>query len=281
MKGFARILPMALVGTALSVRAEVDTVRACVEQNAPRISSVQSLALTVRDREGDRSESRMKLYWRRLPGGERRVLLRLLAPADLLGAAVLVESLRRRRPVVHLYLPELGRPQRVKSRAQFESFLGRADLGIEEVRQLLDPIGREDLRILDGAAEAAGRAVWALEAREPDGDARYPRIVTFIDREYCVPLRTEFYDHEDRVRKLLRVDPARVERAARSWVPRHLVFVDLESGTETVLRIEEVEIDVPLAPSLLSVKALAAGALAAGARPALSVPPPEGDDGDG
>lgn len=250
---------VALVLSSGATRADEATVRACVDGNAPQLSSVQSLELAVRDENGEVSRSRMKLYWRRIPNGERRVLLRFSAPEDLKGAGVLVEMPVRGRPVVHLYLPEIGKTQRVTSLAKLEGFLGQADLGIEEMAQLLEPVASEEMRLIDGPGEIGGRSVWVVETLPEDDDARYSRIVTFVDREYCVPLRTEFYDQEGQVRKLLRVDPTRVIREAQSWVARHMVFRDLESGSESILEIEEVEIDVPLAPSLLTVKALPGG----------------------
>jgi outer membrane lipoprotein-sorting protein len=171
-----------------------------------------------------------------------------------------VEGPVRGRPGVHHYFPEIGKTKRVTSSAQLEGFLGQADLGIEEMAQLLDPLSGEKVRLIDSPGEIGGRSVWVVETLPEDDDARYSRIVTFVDREYCVPLRTEFYDQEGQARKLLRVDPTRVIREAQSWLPRHMVFRDLESGSESVLEIEEVEIDVPLAPSLLTVKALPGGA---------------------
>ncbi|MBW2374320.1 MAG: hypothetical protein JRF70_17495, partial [Deltaproteobacteria bacterium] len=54
------------------------------------------------------------------------------------------------------------------------------------------------------------------------------------------------------------VDPDRVTREAESWIAREMVFLDGEgeNGARTTLRIDDVEVDIPLAPSLLTVQAL-------------------------
>ena len=66
-----------------------------------------------------------------------------------------------------------------------------------------------------------------------------------------------FYDAEDNAAKQLRIDPVRVTREAESWIPRELVFTDATGQSVTTLRIDEVEVDIPLAPSLLTVPAMA------------------------
>jgi hypothetical protein len=194
--------------SAVPDAADVTGVRECYAANAPRSSSVLAIRLAVRNAAGEETESRFKLYWRRLPTGERR---------------------------------------------------GRADLGLDEIGQILDPLGSERLRLIDGDAALDERPVWVLEARpEQDDPSRYARTVTFVDRELCVPLRAEFYDREGRRTRLLRVDPARVTREASSWIAREMVFQngEGEGGARTTLRIDEVEVDVPLAPSLLTLRAL-------------------------
>ncbi len=248
--------PSASVVAAL----EVADVRACVEANTPRRSSVMDIRLEFRDAVGETNDSRFKIYWRRLPTGERRVLIRFIQPEDLAGAAVLVEGAREARPRVHLYLPGIGRAQRVTSREQLEGFLGRADLGIEEIGLLLDPVGREDLALVDTGRPADERPYWVLEARdavEPDADgSRYARTRTFVDRELCIPLRAVFYDADDREAKIFQVDRSRVTREAEAWIPRQMTFLDPTERSTTTLVIDEAEIDVPLAPSLLTVPAM-------------------------
>ncbi len=250
------------VAAGAAAGAVLDEVRACVEQNTPRRSQVMTIALEYRDRAGEVSESRFKLYWRRLSTDERRVLMRFSAPEDLVGAAVLVHGVRRARPNVYLYLPGIGKPRRVTSRQQLEGFLGRADLGIEEIGLLLDPVGADALQLVGDGADERGRATWILETRQdvsPDDPGRYPRTRTLVDQEFCIPLGADFYDADDNAAKQLRVDPTRVTREAQSWIPRELVFTDVSGESVTTLRIDEVEVDIPLAPSLLTVPAMAGG----------------------
>ena len=56
-------------------------------------------------------------------------------------SALLVHAKPKQRPRVYIYLAGQGKPRSVSSRGELEGFLGRANLGIEELELLLDPLG--------------------------------------------------------------------------------------------------------------------------------------------
>jgi hypothetical protein len=243
---------------AAPVLADLEDVRSCVERNTPRLSAVQELELAVSDAEQrEVLRSRFTLFWRRMQDGERRILVRFEAPEDLAGAAFLVSARPDGdRPKVHLYLPEQGRPRAIMSRGELAGFLGRLSLGVEELELLLDPIAGDQLvRLAD--AEIGGRPVWVVERRESAGsEARFPRVVSFIDREFCIPLRAELYDQQNATRKVLDVDVTSITRIVETWLPKVLVFRDLREKSDTVIRLLQAEIDSPFSPALLTVEAL-------------------------
>lgn len=241
---------------ATGAHADPQAVRDCVEANMPRMSTVQKLALVVEAAGESLFESRFTLYWRRIDEGESRIVLRFREPEDIARASLLVHQRARRRPVVYVYLPDHGKPRTISSRGELEGFLGRANLGIDEMELLLDPLSGKKIELLDGAADLAGREVWVVEERKEDDDARYARTVTFIDQEFCIPLRAELYDQQGVAAKVLEVDSSSVTRVAESWLATQLVFRDLVGDTATILRMESAEVDVPLSPSLLTVESL-------------------------
>jgi outer membrane lipoprotein-sorting protein len=244
---------MALALALSPARAELGVVRACLESNAPRLSSVQRLVVEARDSLGRVSESRAKLYWRRLLDGEQRLLVRMEAPDDLAGVALLVIARSAQRPSVHLYLPELDETRRVYSPEDVPPVLG-GDVPIEEMRRLVDLTDHTTLRLLD-ESELDGHRVWVVEAR-PNAVSNYQRIVALVDQRYCLPLRLEFFGDEEEPLRRMRVDPEQLTRAAESWMPQRLVVEDLRGGSQLTVKIVSLEVDVPLAPSLLTVKAL-------------------------
>lgn len=264
---FATLLLLVVPGRALADSpAEVETVRRCIQANAPRLSSVLTFVLSVKGNAGGENLSRAKAYWRRLPGGEERLLLRYLEPPDLAGSALLVRTEGSSQPEVHLYLPELGAPQKVTSPEQVQSFLGRSDFEAAELEWMLDAAGSAKLALLAAPTEHAGRRVWAVEARDesPGRSGHYPRVVSLVDREWCVPLEVTFFEAGDRPRKVIHVAPADVRREGEIWVPRSVEIEDRELASRTTLRVEAIEVDVPLGPALLTVPALAGKNVATG-----------------
>jgi hypothetical protein len=245
-----------LVGASPST-ADLEAMRSCLESNVPRASSVQTLLMRVQDAEGLVSETRAKVYWRRFEDGYRRILVRMEAPEELARASVLVIAPPKGKPEVHLYLPEIGRPRRIYSADRLQGFLGQSGIQLEELERVLDLARRPGLQLLAESSELAGRPVWVVEARsEGNGSSSPERLLGFVDHEYCLPLRVEFYGQNGRSRKLLRTDPARVTREAESWVPRLLVLEDLVEGSQSTFRVDSIEVDIPIAPGLFTVKAL-------------------------
>jgi Outer membrane lipoprotein-sorting protein len=246
----------ALSLSATARGADVASVRECVRANAPRLSAVQTLSLSVREPGGELVESRAKLTWRRLSNGSHRLLMRYLAPDDLAGSALLLE-LGSGPPIVHLYLPELGDPQRVYSEEQVAVFLGQSDVDASELAWLVQEAGRSDVRVLETPSEHAGRPVFALEAHSAKGaETRFARVEALVDREWCLPLVVTFYGADGSPRKRLLVAPGDVRREGQVWVPHRIELENLEEGTHSTLRVESIEVDVPIAPGLLTVKAL-------------------------
>ena len=244
---------MALTLAPCPAQADLEAIRSCLESNGPRLSSVQQLVVEARDSLGRVSESRAKLYWRRLPDGHERLLVRMEAPDDLAGVALLVTGRSAERPSVHLYLPELDETRRVFSPEDVRPVLG-GDVPIEEMRTLVNLTDHATLRLLD-ELDLEGRRVWVVEAR-PNAVSSFERIVALVDQRYCLPLRLEFFGIEDRPLRRMRVDPEQVTRAAESWMPRRLVVEDLRRGAQLTVEVVSLEVDIPLAPSLLTVKAL-------------------------
>jgi hypothetical protein len=243
---------------AAAADAGLRDVEACIEANLPRKSTVQKLTLAVEDGGETIFESRLTLYWRRLDDGERRIVLRFREPEELAGASLLVHRKPRSRPKVYIYLPDQGDPRVISSRGELEGFLGRANLGIAELQLLLEPLSDKKATLLEERVRPGERSVWIVEERKEVGedDDGYPRAVISIDQEYCIPLRAELYGSDGLAAKVLEVDAAEVERVEETWMPTRLVFRDLVRGTDTILRVEDAEIDKPLAPSLLTVESL-------------------------
>ena len=243
------------LGPALAV--DVAEVQRCLAANAPERSSRYQLAFEARDAAGRVAEQRARVYWRRFPEGERRVLLRIEAPEKVAGSALLAIVKPDTLPEIHLYLPELGKPQRIHSVEQLRGFLGRTGVELAELWRVIEATPELAERLVDADATIAGRRAWTVEGEfEIPRQKALERVVSQVDQATCVPLRMESFAPSGAARRRLEVDPARVAPLGARWLPRELVFTNLEDGATATVKVLSVEIDSEVPAGLLTRKAL-------------------------
>jgi hypothetical protein len=250
----AALLAAPARGASLESAAEIE---ACARDLLRSDTCVQTLRFRTRDRAGNQRELRARLYWRRGEDGRSNVLLRVTEPPEVRGAGLLLVE-KAERLDLFSYAPELKRVRRVTSRMLSTSVFG-TDFSLEELERLHGMAKQgESARLPDAAVEE--RPVYVVESRPaPAAGSAYDRVVSYVDRETCVPLRVEYFQRAGQPRKVLAVDPSRVERAGESRVPRRLEMRDLLAETATTLEVEALELGVPLSRSLFSARTLEAG----------------------
>lgn len=239
----------ALLGLACCVLAGVSAaetladIEACLAANTPKRSSALTLKLTSRHREGGDFSHEGALYWRRSPAGRSESLICMNQPPAIRGLAYLVLE---GESGVNLwgYLPEKQRVMQIHaSDAARRSRIARTAIGYDDLRYL--PLNTS--HAVAGApreGRIGERDVSIVELSVPPGEPlAYRRVVAFIDRERCVPLRTEFYEPAERMLKVMTADPGTIERVGDIYVARSLVVEDLKNGVRTELRLGSIEID--------------------------------------
>jgi hypothetical protein len=255
--GRAPLLLLFVAHAAHAVDPSVDEVRRCVEKNLPAVSAKQSIAIESRDAIGAQ-QLEGELLWRRADGDRQQVLVRLDAPPDLRGSAFLMLG-REGGYDLFSYLPELGKVRRLTGRAVSGSLFG-TDFSYEDFERIQGGVaGTGTTRLPD--AEVAGRPVWVVAATPAaDAGSAYQRIVTAVDRETCVPLRVDFETEPGTIAKQLVADPASVRAVNGRFVAHTMVLSDSGGGAKTTtLTVREIQLDVPLSPSLFSERALTQG----------------------
>jgi len=256
-RAFALLLALGLQAPAAR-GIEVESVRECLARNAPTKSARYELGFESSDARGHVESQRAEVWWRRFERDERRVLLRLEAPVSVAGSAVLAIVKPGENPHIHLYLPELGRSQRIYRPEQLRAFFGRTGVELVELWRTLESTPKLAERLLDPATDVGGRPAWQVEGHfEVPRQETSERVVSYVDAETCVPLRIDRLDAGGAPRRRLEVDPKRLDHLGERWVPRELVFTDLADGSSATVNVISVELDVLLAPGLLTVKALA------------------------
>lgn len=251
------LLLVALLGLPGLAVAETTArdVEACVARNLPDESGALDFAVRVRDREGGSTRSAAQLLWRRAEGGLSQILLRITEPEKTRGTSVLVVERADADPEVFVHLPELSSVKRV-SKGRLRGSLFGTDFSYEDFERLhgLAPKTRIELREDFRVDE---RDVWVLDARpDPEAKSDYSRVITYVDRRYCLPLRMEFVDRRGELRKVLSTDVGAIRAEGARFVPSRFLMRDLRDRTETEVTVRKVEMDPGLSEQQFTKQAL-------------------------
>jgi hypothetical protein len=260
----SRILPLAigmlLAGAQAGVAAaerSIEEIQACAHKNLPERSARQEVSFVIRDATGAEESIEAELFWKRGPDGRSRVLIRVGAPPDLRGAAFLLIE-REGDSDLFTYLPALQKVRRISGRAISGSLFG-SDFSYEDVERL-QSLALETKVERQPDVEVAGRNTHVLSALlPPDPASTYTRVVSYVDAQTCVALRTELLNKDGMVNKELIIEADDVKPEGTRFVPREVLARDRDKGSETRLRIEKIEYDVPLSEKFFSEAALAKG----------------------
>ena len=241
-------------GGFLPTSAEDDSLIECAKKNAPSKSSRQKVEFKSTDRMGHGRTIRATVSWKRSDDGRSRVMLRVHAPPDLDGAGVLMIE-KSGQDDMFIYLPDLQKVRRVSSHMLSGSLFG-SDFTYEDFMQL------QGMSLEGRREELPGSTLDGVDVRVlvqyPDESAgsAYERIVSYWDREACVPLRTEMYEKGDKPRKVLTIDRAALFRSKGAIIPQKLQMKDLRDETSTQLSIEDIEIDIEIPRRVFSTTGL-------------------------
>ncbi len=230
----------ALLWTVPAAAAEgelsLDEVTACSQLQIPEDQRIWSVQFTTRSREGGERIVRGNIFTRRGEQGRRVLVARMTRPKDLAGSTLLL--LERDGPnEIFFQSPDLEQPTNIRGEGGSLRVFG-TDFTYEDLERLygLNKPG-ETRRLADSITQDRPTYVVQSTPAGGPGASAYAVVVSFIDKETCVPLRTEFYEHNRRLRKLLTIDPRELRRQGAVFVAHDLRMSDLLDGTETRLII--------------------------------------------
>lgn len=215
----------------------------CMRRNLPAESLVTRFKLIAKDKAGGIDEKAGTLYWRRKEGLSSIRLL-MSQPPDLRGAGILLLE-RPEANDVFLYLPEIKRVRRVTGRTMSGSVFG-TDFTYEQL-QRVQQMAKDAKVDRTPDDELGGRSVYVLEGRPLDGaDSEFERVVSFVDKPTCLPLKMFFYGSGGKLQRELETDRDSITKEKSGFVARRIVARDLRNGTESELLLDRIEVGNPL-----------------------------------
>ena len=241
------MLPFLWLYATLAFAAEIpEVVQLCMEKNTPATSSIQSIEMRARDRSGYEQVLEADTYWKRNADGHSSILMHFSEPADIRGARFLIIENTPQNDM-YMYMPGLFKVRKITSKRISSSILG-TDFSYEDYERLHGVF--TNMRAEQSPDEVLdGRPVHVINSY-PEGDSGYEKIKTYIDIETCVALKTELFENDHQLRKMLTVNPADIKKEGTIHVPRTLLMRDLRDKTETRMVIQEIKTDVNLEDDL-------------------------------
>jgi hypothetical protein len=235
--------------------ARVDEIKECAARNLPGDSGSIGFTVEVEDRAGEVTPSRAQLLWRRHPDGHQRIVIRVSEPAKIAGTSMLMIEKPEGDPDLFVHLPELSRVKRVRGRRLRGPVLG-TDFSYEDLDRLRRPTSTDGLRLI-GSQSVEESLAWALEFRPRDGDrSEYERVVTYVDQTHCLPIRIEFYEENERLRKVLTAPTSGIRSHGQSMLPHEFVMRDMANRTQTRVRVDRVDVPADLSDAQFTTNAL-------------------------
>ena len=227
-----------------SATEDLDQVSECMARNIPQTTSVQTVEFRVRDRTGDETVRRAKIWGKRFEDGYRRLLMHFYEPDDIRGSELLIHE-KKQRSDMWLYPSATRQTRRVSARGVFGSLAG-TDLSYEDFERL-QGLHTSSQNERQPDSELDGQAVYVLESRPgPEEESAYEKVLTFISKEKCVPLKIESYETGGRLRKQITMGSAQRVQEAGIWLAREILVKDVRDETETRVVVEKIEIDQQL-----------------------------------
>ncbi len=236
------LLLAAFDASAQGADSGLTAVKDCLKRNVPKQSSVQTVHFTSYDRIGGSREFRGKILGKTMEDGTRRAKLCISQPPEMRGSEVLTMETKDGAPQNFLYTTELRKVKRVSGDGAGGSLFG-TDFTYEDLQRFMQ-LNRPESSERLADADVEGRAVYVV-ASKPNtaGDSAYSKVLSYVDKETCVVLKSESFEGADRLRRVLTAKPEPMYVESGVHAPAEVEMKDVRDGTRTLVAVEDLEVD--------------------------------------
>jgi hypothetical protein len=199
-------------------------------------AATQSVDMVLTSRSGAERTRRFELRIDR-KGDVVRTYARFSHPSDVAGTQLVVIDNPDQTDTQLLYLPALGRVNRIAGRARSGSFMG-SDFAYEDME-------------LTNAVHAEHRLVsesdigWVI-ASIPGDDSGYSQLIAHVRKADFLPTRIEFFDKKGQPLKILEVLES--VKVGDTILPTRSVMRNSQRGTQTELKLTAWDLSAPSIP---------------------------------
>ena len=205
-------------------------------------------AVMVIERGGQKLLRKMEMRTLRV-GDERRSLIRFSAPPDIQDSQFLswTHDDIRRGDDLWVFLPSENMVRRISGGGKKNAFM-RSSFALEDIEYR--SVDADEHRFLRND-KLNSRDVWVIESaavKEKSGETGYGRRVIFVDKEYRLPSRIEYYDTRNRLIKTMMAGDFR--KISGIWSAGKMIMQEEGRDSRTLLQYTDVVYNRGLDPAI-------------------------------
>jgi hypothetical protein len=241
-------LSLAICSKSFAVELDAD-LKACLKKNEPDIASLQTIELRSWDRIGSQKVTVADIYVKRTGAAAARMLAYFREPEDIRGTRLL-GIVEENRNDMFVYVPILFKVRRITAKRLSTSVHG-TDFSYEDLEWVYGLTSHADVqRKPDQLME--GEQTYVIEAgSSAEAASGYELVVSYLDKETCVPRRVEFFERGRKLRKVLTVDPEKIRSIGDLMIPHQYVMEDLRDKTKTQLTVRNIRLGIQVPDQVL------------------------------
>ena len=171
--------------------------------------------------------------------GESKAILRFTAPPELRGVALLVINHADHTSEQWMWIPSEERDRKVALQDRAQRFFG-TDFTFEDLEER--DAAQYDYRLV--GHEVEGAPCWKLESRpKPGKSSQYTSSILWIREDNYVLVRVDNFRDGKLARRITYRD---LQKVNGIWTPRTVEAFDAGRNSRTVLKLDQIEYNVPM-----------------------------------
>lgn len=242
---------------AIDLAVEDPALKECLDRSLPKKAMTQQVTLKLFEGEELLNTSQAELFWKRGADDKSKVIVRMTAPPERAGIAVLAVERGGQDPDLAVYMPETRKARKVSGRTIDASMFG-TDFSYEDFAYFQGMATDSKVTRLDDQ-DIDGRGNYVVEILPGSAGSKYSKVMFYIDREQCMLTKIDFFAKNGTLLKDLAVPRADVRQLGERFVPYKVVLNDHKRGSRTELTVDALEIDPDLADNMFSQSRFGAG----------------------
>jgi hypothetical protein len=185
--------------------------------------------------------------------GASKVIIRFMRPAEVKGVALLVMNNPDRASDQWMWTPAINRERRIAAQDRRARFFG-TDFSFEDLEER--DIAQYD-HALEGNETLNGEPCWKIRATPRSGKrSQYSRSTYWVRKATYTYAQIENFDDSGLVRRLKYND---LEQIQGIWTAKTLEVEDVVRKSRTILNLQSIKYNAPLATDQFTVQALRRG----------------------